>query len=237
MNLTASGAADLARGLRGAAIPAGVTAGVAPGALHLAEVAKILAGTKWLVGGQDCADRDVGALTGEVAPSQLKDAGASFVILGHSERRHILKEKNPMVNAKIRAALSAGLTPLVCIGETLTERKAGLTTTVLDEQIRGSFLELHTPEIAKCLIAYEPVWAIGTGVTATPVQVSEAHEHIRKQLTTGYGAALDKLPILYGGSVNPDNISELLGIRTVNGCLVGGASLSAKDFTQILSCG
>ncbi len=237
MNLTAKEAAALASSLKGAALPPGVVAGVAPVFLHLPEVARILSGTPWLTGAQDCADRDTGAATGEVAPSQIRDSGGKFVILGHSERRQIYKERNPLINAKVKAALAAGLTPLVCIGETRTEREAGLMKTVLDEQIRGVLLDLATPEILKCWLAYEPVWAIGTGITATPAQIADAHAHIRRQLATGYGEQVSKLPVLYGGSVNPANAREILEIQGVDGCLVGGASLSAGDFTQILACG
>jgi len=237
MNLTAKEAATLAALLKAVSIPPGVVAGVAPGFLHLAEVARLLSGTSWLTGAQDCADRDVGAATGEVAPVQIRDAGGKFVILGHSERRQIYKERNPLINAKVKAALAAGLTPLICIGETRTEREAGLMKTVLDEQIRGVLLDLPTADILKCWIAYEPVWAIGTGITATPAQIADAHAHIRRQLAIGYGEPVSKLPILYGGSVNPANTREILEIQGVDGCLVGGASLSAGDFTQILACG
>lgn len=237
MNLLSAEAEALARELRDQQVPLGVTAGVAPVALHLAAVARELASTRWIVGAQNCADRGPGALTGEIAPSQLKDAGASFVIIGHSERRHILKERSTLINAKIRAAMSAGLTPLVCIGETGPEREQGLTGTILDEQLRGAFLDFTAAEVEKCLLAYEPVWAIGTGVTAKPDQIAEAHERVRKQLGLGYGQGAADLPILYGGSVNADNAAEILGISGVDGCLVGGASLRAGDFTQILSCG
>ncbi|MCW5828449.1 MAG: triose-phosphate isomerase [Deltaproteobacteria bacterium] len=237
MHFTAAQAAEIAGALAKAKPPADVTAGVAPGFLHLAQVARALSGTPWIVGAQDCSDRPEGAATGQVACTQIRDAGGVFAVIGHSERRQQLKERSPLINAKISAALEAGLVPLVCVGETGTERGAGLTVTVLDEQIRGAFLDLTPEQVGRCWIAYEPVWAIGTGQTATAEQIAAAHGHIRQQVVRGYGKPAETVPVLYGGSVSRDNSAEILGIKEVDGLLVGGASLKASDFTAIVGCG
>ncbi len=183
------------------------------------------------VGGQDCHAFEKGAHTGDVSAEMLKDCGATHVIVGHSERRTDHGETDTLVAAKAMAAWRAGLTAIICIGETAEQRKAGDTLDVLTRQIEGS-----VPDSANgknCVIAYEPVWAIGTGLTPTAGDIEQAHAHIRAQLAARFDEA-GKMRILYGGSVKPSNATELLGIANVNGALVGGASLKASDFLGII---
>jgi triosephosphate isomerase len=166
----------------------------------------------------------------------LKDVGCQYVILGHSERRHILKESNQDVNRKVRAALAAGLTSIVCIGETLPEREAGQTADVVAEQFYGSLAGLTADAARKIVIAYEPVWAIGTGVNATPQQAEEVHAALRGLLAARFGSGVAaEVRIQYGGSVKPDNARDLLSQENIDGALVGGASLKAQDFLGIIA--
>jgi triosephosphate isomerase len=183
------------------------------------------------IGGQDCHAAVNGAHTGDIAAEMLKDAGASHVIVGHSERRADHGESDAIVLAKAEAAWRAGLVAIVCIGETRAEREAGATLDVLSRQIDGSVPVQATP--ATTVVAYEPVWAIGTGLTPTANDVAEAHAHIRARLAARIGEAAQKMRILYGGSVKPSNARELLGVANVDGALVGGASLKAADFLGI----
>jgi triosephosphate isomerase len=177
-----------------------------------------------------------GAFTGEISANMIKDAGAEFVIIGHSERRRLFGDTDEWVNRKLRAALAAGLTPIVCIGETLTEREAGETLAVLDRQIKAGFDGVTGDEVMELVIAYEPVWAIGTGKNATPAEAGEAHAHIRGRLRQWFGApAAEACRILYGGSVKPDNIRDLIALPDVDGALVGGASLDVRSFFEIVS--
>ena len=191
----------------------------------------VLARTPVKVGGQDCHARESGAHTGDVSAEMLKDAGASHVIVGHSERRTDHGETDATVLAKAEAAWRAGLVAIVCIGETRAEREADATLDVLSRQLAGSVPKAATHETV--VIAYEPVWAIGTGLTPTTDDVAEAHEHIRKELAGLIGAEAARVRILYGGSVKPSNARELLSVANVNGALVGGASLKAGDFLGI----
>ncbi len=177
-----------------------------------------------------------GAFTGEISAGMIKDAGASHVIIGHSERRRLFGETDESVNRKLRSALAAGLIPSVCIGETLEERERGETLSILDRQIREGFNGTTGAEIGGLIVAYEPVWAIGTGKNATPAEADEAHRHIRARLAEWFGAeAAARCRIQYGGSVKPDNISALITLPDVDGALIGGASLDVRTFFDIVS--
>jgi triosephosphate isomerase len=204
---------------------------VCPPATLLAQAAGALKGGKVSLGAQDCHAKDAGAFTGDIAAPMIKDAGASYVIVGHSERRQYHGETDAAVKAKAEAALKAGLTAIVCVGETRAEREAGKAIEVVSTQVRGSLPAGGAPETV--VVAYEPVWAIGTGLTPTPANVAEVHAAIRKLLSEVYGPVGAKLRILYGGSVKPANAKELLGLANVDGALVGGASLKAVDFMAI----
>jgi triosephosphate isomerase len=204
---------------------------VCPPATLLAQAAWALKGGKVSLGAQDCHAKDSGAFTGDIAAPMIKDAGAQYVIVGHSERRQYHAETDAAVKAKAEAALKSGLTAIVCVGETRAEREAGKAIEVVSTQVRGSLPTGGAPETV--VVAYEPIWAIGTGLTPTPADVAEVHAAIRKLLGEVYGAAGAKLRILYGGSVKPSNAKELLGLANVDGALVGGASLKAVDFMAI----
>ena len=204
---------------------------VCPPFTLLAEAASILSDTTIAVGGQDCHEAASGAHTGDIAAAMLADVGCSFVIVGHSERRQDHGEDDALVRAKAEAALSAGLTPIVCVGETDPERQEGRALEVISRQIEGSLP--RAGQGAGIVIAYEPVWAIGTGKTASPADVSEVHAAIRALLGEIMGGAGDEVRILYGGSVKPGNAFELLDVDNVDGALVGGASLKAEDFWAI----
>ncbi len=204
---------------------------VCPPATLIAEAAVILAGGPMGLGGQDCCAIDSGAYTGDISAPMLKDAGAAYVIVGHSERRAGHAESDAAVRAKAEAAHKAGLTAILCVGETRAERESGHAIAVVSGQLRGSLPAKATP--ADLVVAYEPVWAIGTGLTPTPADVANMHGAIRALLSEIYGAAGAKTRILYGGSVKPSNARELLGLANVDGALVGGASLKAADFMAI----
>jgi triosephosphate isomerase len=197
----------------------------------LSRASEILSTSPVRSGGQDCHVEDSGAHTGDVSAAMLKDAGASFVIVGHSERRTDHHETDATVHAKAEAAWRARLSAIICIGETRQQREAGETLAVLSRQIAGSVPASSTAE--NTVIAYEPVWAIGTGLTPTARDVAEAHAHIRRELGARIGASAGHMRILYGGSVKPSNAAELLSIDNVDGALVGGASLKAADFLGI----
>lgn len=201
---------------------------VCPPATQIAAVARILAGSRVAVGGQDCHPETHGAHTGDISAAMLRDAGASFVILGHSERRQNHGEADALVRAKTLAAVTAELTPIVCVGETGAERQAGREAAVVGSQLAGSL-----PDHFAGVVAYEPVWAIGTGRTATEADVAAMHAFIRGQLVVRFGEAGLEIRILYGGSVRPANAASLLAIPHVGGALVGGASLKAEDFLGI----
>jgi triosephosphate isomerase (TIM) len=205
---------------------------VCPPATLIRRTKAVLKGSKIKVGGQDCHAAASGAHTGDISAEMLKDCGASYVIVGHSERRTNHKETDATVAAKAKAAHRGGLVAIICIGETLDERKGGKTLDVLTTQLKGSIPEGATA--ANAVIAYEPVWAIGTGLTPTTAEVAEAHAHIRKEIGKIMGDEGPKTRILYGGSVKPSNAEELMGAANVNGALVGGASLKASDFIGII---
>ncbi|MBM3619262.1 MAG: triose-phosphate isomerase [Alphaproteobacteria bacterium] len=231
MNLLGKDAVALAAALRmSAATPAKVDLVVCPVALHVADVARTLSGSAVGVGGQDCHANPSGAHTGDISAEMLADVGARWVIVGHSERRTDHSETDEQVRAKAAAGLRAGLTPIICVGETLAQRKAGETLDVLARQIAASV----PPGASNVVIAYEPVWAIGTGLTPTISEIDEAHRHLRARLG---GAVPDAqaVRILYGGSVKPSNAAEILGVADVDGALVGGASLKAADFLPIVA--
>ena len=204
---------------------------VCPPATLLAQFAWAGKGGKVTLGGQDCHANASGAHTGDIAAEMLKDAGASAVIVGHSERRTDHHETDAQVKAKALAAHRAGLTAIVCVGEQRAQREAGETLKVVGGQLDGSLPDTATA--ANLVVAYEPVWAIGTGLTPTPADVAEVHAFIRKKLAERYGAEGTSVRILYGGSVKPSNAEELMAVANVNGALVGGASLKAADFLGI----
>ena len=179
---------------------------------------------------QNCHWEDSGAFTGEISVSMIRDCGAEYVILGHSERRHVFGESDDWVNRKVKAVLDGGLKPILCIGETLGQREAGQTDLVLESQLELGLKDVA--ELEHCVIAYEPVWAIGTGVTADSEQVKLAHQAVRKILVELYPGS-DDIQVLYGGSVNPGNAEELISVPGVNGFLIGGASLDVDSFTSI----
>jgi triosephosphate isomerase len=205
---------------------------VCPPAILARRVKGIVKGSKIRVGGQDCHWDASGAHTGDVSAEMLKEAGCSAVIVGHSERRTNHGETDAMVTKKAKAAIRAGLTAIICIGETLDERKGGKTLDVVSRQLKGSTPEGATA--ANVVVAYEPVWAIGTGLTPTTAEVAEVHAHIRADLAKIVGEEGAKVRILYGGSVKPSNAAELMSAANVNGALVGGASLKAADFIGII---
>lgn len=219
----------------GVGIKVDVRAAVCPPAIHLHEVDKVLDGSPIGLGAQNMHWAEGGAYTGELSAAMLADAGCTHVILGHSERRHGLGETDELVNRKLHAALVTGLIPIVCIGETREEREAGRTFDVVGAQLAGSLAELTADKMSGVVLAYEPVWAIGTGLTATPEQAQEVHAFIRKTLEGRFGAATAaRVTVQYGGSVKPANTEELMSAPDIDGALVGGASLQATDFLAIM---
>ena len=236
MYTTSSEAEALVRSL--ASLVSGVKnveVAVCPPFPYLIPVAKALQGTKIRVGGQNMHWEEEGAFTGEVSPKMLKDAGCHFVILGHSERRQYFGETDEKINKKIKKALSLGLAPIVCVGELLAEREAGSTEKVVRGQLEGCFQALTSADMSKIVIAYEPVWAIGTGKTATPEQAQEVHRFIRQWLNGKFGGdTAESMRIQYGGSVKPDNAKALMSQPDIDGALVGGASLKAEGFAAIV---
>jgi triosephosphate isomerase len=206
---------------------------VCPPAIDLAKVSEALKGTVVAIGGQDCHSKISGAHTGDISAPMLKDAGASYVIVGHSERRADHGESDAMVRAKAEAAHAAGLIPIICIGETAAQRDTGETLAVLARQIKGS-VPTGLP-VASLVIAYEPVWAIGTGRTPTIAEIGDAHAHIRAELVAHCGKLAEAARLLYGGSLNPANAKAILAVSGVNGGLIGGASLKASDFLAVAS--
>jgi triosephosphate isomerase len=214
----------------------GVDIVVAPAFTAVHAAAGAARGTGIAIAAQDLYWEREGAFTGEVSAAMVKEAGAAYVIIGHSERRRLFGESDVIVNRKTLAAIGAGLIPIVCIGETLEERERGEMLEVLDRQIKDGLDQISAAQVAALVVAYEPVWAIGTGRTATAAQAGEAHAHIRKRLRQWFGAdAADACRILYGGSVKPDNIRELIAEPDVDGALVGGASLDVRSFADIVT--
>ena len=212
-----------------------VRVAVCPPFPYLAKVADAVRGSVVGLGGQNCYTEKEGAFTGEVSPTMLVDVGCRYVILGHSERRHKLGESDAFINKKVHAALGAGLDVILCVGETLEEREGNRTEKVLETQVNAGLAALSAEQLAKLVIAYEPVWAIGTGRNATPEQAQQAHAVIRGRVAALFGdKPAGALIIQYGGSVKPDNAAALLGQPDVDGALVGGASLQAEPFVAIV---
>ena len=215
---------------------AGVEIVVAPVFTALSRVAEIVSGSNVMLAAQDCYWEEEGAFTGEVAPKLLVDAGCSHVIIGHSERRQYFGETDDTVNKKTKTAIAAGLTAIVCVGETLAERESDRTFSVIDTQMKGSLAGFSADMLARTIIAYEPVWAIGTGKTASDAQAQEVHAFIRTLMAQLFGqAAADSIRILYGGSVKSDNVKGLMAQADIDGALVGGASLKAESFAAIVN--
>ncbi|MCL6636237.1 MAG: triose-phosphate isomerase [Peptococcaceae bacterium] len=228
-------AVEFAEAIKAAALPDGCRVVVCPPFTALSAVAGVLRGSRIELGAQNMYPEDEGPFTGEVSPLMLRDAGCRYVILGHSERRQFFGETDRGVNLKIKAALVHQLTPILCVGEMLEEREAGRTEKVVAGQLSGSLEGLTAGQAEKLIIAYEPVWAIGTGRTASAADAQQVNRFIRNFLEDGFGRdCARKVPILYGGSVKPDNAAGLMGRPDVDGALVGGASLDIKSFTAII---
>ena len=224
-------AREIAEGLR----PNDPEVIVFPPATALHDVAQAVKGTPVKVGGQNMHFAREGAFTGEISSLMLQDAGCTHVLLGHSERRHVFGEDDELVAKKVRAAVDARLIPVVCIGETLPEREAGRTLEVVERQLERALRQVGADEVGRLAVAYEPVWAIGTGQVATPEQAQEVHAFIRKRIGVSHGEPVaGAVRLLYGGSVKPDNIAGLMALADVDGVLVGGASLDAGPFLKIV---
>ncbi len=207
---------------------------IAPPFPALSALAHVLAGSPVALAAQNVHDEAQGAFTGEVAPSMLAEAGCQWVIVGHSERRHLFGERDAFIARKVAAVFAAGMRPIVCVGETLDEREAGRTFAVLETQLDGSLADVPSGRAADLVLAYEPVWAIGTGRTATPDGAQEAHAMIRGWLRGRFADDAGAIRIQYGGSVKPDNAAELLAQPDIDGALVGGASLDPESFARIV---
>ena len=235
MNGTLAEARSLAASVRdGLKRPGRVDVVVCPPFTALAAVGEVLAGSPIVLGAQNCHPDASGAHTGEIAPPMLVELGCRFVLCGHSERRHELGETDEQINKKVGAALRHGLTPVLCMGETAEERRQGLTFTTVEGQLRAGLAGLDGAALLKCVLAYEPVWAIGTGVNATPAQAAEVHGYLRGLVSEiGSKETAQSIRILYGGSAKPENIEALLAEQDIDGGLVGGASLSAPSFIAI----
>ena len=234
---TADEAEALAKAVMAGMGPAAdVHVAIAPAFVHLQRIDLVLDGSPIGLAAQDMHWMPSGAYTGEISAAMLQDAGCTHVILGHSERRHGMGETDADVNRKLHAALAAKLIPIVCVGETRAEREADKTRDVVSTQLDGSLAGLDPDRAVGVVIAYEPVWAIGTGLNATPEQAQEVHAFIRGKLSERLGAATAaRVVVLYGGSVKPDNAADLIGKADVDGALVGGASLKAEDFLAIIA--
>ncbi|HEV3261434.1 MAG TPA: triose-phosphate isomerase [Gemmataceae bacterium] len=237
MYTTAASARDLAAAVvRGLGADDRVSVALCPPFPYLAGVADVLHGSRVLLGAQNLYPEKEGAFTGEVSPAMLVDVGCRCVIVGHSERRHLLGETDAFINRKVRAALAAGLVVILCVGETLDEREANRTEKVLDVQLSAGLAGLDGGLMARVVIAYEPVWAIGTGRNATPEQAQQAHAFIRGRVGTICGEKIARAVLIqYGGSVKRENAAALLGQPDVDGALVGGASLKADQFLAIVA--
>lgn len=195
----------------------------------------LLKGNPIALGAQNMHAEDEGAFTGEISPTMLKSVGCAYVILGHSERRQYFQETNESINKKAKKAIASGLIPIICVGETIEEREKNITDLIVSTQVRGCLKEISAADVEKIIIAYEPIWAIGTGKTATPQQAEEVHLLIRKLVGQLYSwASAEKVVIQYGGSVKPENAKELLSQPNIDGALVGGACLKADSFTAII---
>ena len=239
MNMTKASAVELAQDLkRKLADVDGIELAVCPSFVYLDAVCQTLSGGNIGVGGQDVYDEPKGAFTGEISTDMLRDIGCRYCILGHSERRHVIGETDDLIHRKVKAVLGAGLVPILCVGETLEERKADQTEAVVETQLTGGLGQLTAEQVQPIVIAYEPVWAIGTGLSATPDQAQDVHRFIRGRLEAMFTKEVaEALRIQYGGSVKPSNAADLLGQPDIDGALVGGASLKAEDFEGIVRAG
>jgi triosephosphate isomerase len=237
MNLDRASAVALAEGLAKEAEEVdGVDLAVCPPSVYLDAVGRVVAGSKVGLGAQNVYHQPNGAFTGELSVAMLRDLGCEYVIVGHSERRHILGETDEAVNRKVRAALEAGLEPIVCVGELLAEREEGKTLQVIRSQFDGSLAGLSAEQMLRVVMAYEPVWAIGTGKVATPDQAEQVHLELRKILEDRYNREVaESVRIQYGGSVKPENAADLLAQPNIDGALVGGASLKVDQFMGIVA--
>lgn len=211
---------------------------IAPPSIHLAEGAKVSRGKKLSIAAQNCSEHEAGAYTGEISVDMITSCGVEVVIIGHSERRQYYGETDELVNLKLKKVHNAGILPIVCVGESLEARKSNTHEDVVRKQLDGALAGFTDDDLDNLVIAYEPVWAIGTGETATPDQAQDMHHFIRKYLTKKFNAmASDEVSILYGGSVKPDNAKELFAQPDVDGGLIGGASLKYDDFVSIIESG
>ena len=236
MNKTAAETAELASALKAslAQFAGKCEIAVCPTFTSLATAVEILKGSNVKVGAQNIHWADNGAYTGEISGAMLKEIGVEYVIIGHSERRQYFGETDETVNQRIKAALKYGLKPIVCIGETLAEREGGVTNTVLEKQIRGAFADISAADMDAITVAYEPVWAIGTGKTATPDVAQETHAFIRSVLTALYGDKAQDIVVQYGGSMKAENSGALVSKQDIDGGLIGGAALKADSFTALI---
>lgn len=239
MNTNASEARTLTQALvAGCSVDSGVEVAIYPPFLYLRELGEVLRESDISLGSQDAFYEKNGAFTGEISLEMLKDSAVRTVLTGHSERRHVIGENDTIVNKKTRAVLAAGLQAVLCIGETLEQRENGKTDAINEHQTRAGLSGIGTDMLDRVVIAYEPVWAIGTGKTATPEDAQNAHAHIRELLASMYDQhAAESIRIIYGGSMKPGNAQELLGMPDIDGGLIGGASLLADDFLSIIHAG
>jgi len=239
MNTNSSSSVELATSIvSGALATAGesVDVAVCPPFVYLQVVAKALSASRISIGAQDIYIEQKGAFTGEISAAMLKDTGCVYVLCGHSERRHVIGENDELINKKVAATIGGGLLPILCVGEKIQQRQADKTTEVVTQQLKNGLAGLSTEKISAVTIAYEPVWAIGTGLTATPQQAQEVHALIRELLARMENKQLaEDIRILYGGSAKPNNAAELMAQQDIDGLLVGGASLKADDFLAIIN--
>ena len=233
MNKTPSEARELVSALIPLVKDAKCDVVVCTPAVDFAAVSEVIKGTNIKLGAENMHWKESGAYTGELSAAMLKESGVEYVILGHSERRQYFGETDATVNQRVLAAVKAGLTPIICVGEKKEEREAGYTNALVTYQTQIALTGLTAAQVENVVIAYEPVWAIGTGLTPTAADVKEVHNFIRKELVKRFGADANGIRILYGGSVKPSNAAELMAVEDVNGALVGGASLKATDFLGI----
>ncbi len=238
MNTDSRSSVKLAKGVADGSVELdspGVDVAVCPPYVYLQAVASAVSSSSVAVGAQDVYYEAKGAFTGEISASMLKDIGCTYALCGHSERRHVIGETDDLINKKVTAAIGGGLLPILCVGELQSEREAGQTEEVVTRHIKKGLAGLSDEKVLAVTVAYEPVWAIGTGLTATPEQAQEVHEFIRGLLAEIYDRRLaEEIRILYGGSVKPDNAADLMGRADIDGVLVGGASLKVDDFVAII---
>jgi len=236
MNTDSQGAVALAQGIAAGVKDDQVTVAVCPPFVYLQATAQAVSGSSVAVGAQDVYFEGNGAFTGEISTDMLKDVGSTYVLCGHSERRHVIGETDALINQKLKASLAAGLLPILCIGELLEQRDADKTESVCEVQLKEGLAGVTAAQMASVTIAYEPVWAIGTGRTATPDQAQDVHAFVRKVLAGLYDETVAQATrIQYGGSAKPGNAAELMGQPDVDGLLVGGASLKVDDFVAIIN--